>query len=93
MMGVTGAQSVSAVASTTMEIRPRLELRSRSTTENVASIAVTKNWSLVSFLTWPVWILDEGVDDRDGLVAEPGPGLGSQGGQADHGAHGQSPAP
>ncbi len=30
MMGVTGAQSASAEASTTMEMRPRLEVRSRS---------------------------------------------------------------
>ena len=30
MMGVTGAQSASAEAKTTMEIRPRLELRSKS---------------------------------------------------------------
>ncbi len=44
-------------------------------------------------LTWPVWILDERIDDGNRLVRQPGTALGPQGGQAHHGPHRQAATP
>lgn len=45
-----------------------------------------------AILTGPVRVLDERVDDGDGLVGEPRPGLGAEGGKAHHGPHRQPAA-
>ena len=112
IMGVTGAQRASADANTTIDIKPRLEERSKSNNEGRSRRALLisvhwpwllrqhNKWTSVSSqtacfiqLTWPVGILDQRVDDGDGLVAEAGTRLRAEGGQAHHGAHREAATP